>query len=339
MKPYPLVFKPILKQKVWGGRRLARFGKPLPPGAAIGESWELADLPQSIPDGRSVVTNGPLAGRTLHEVIGDHEQHIMGAATLTDESGFPLLIKFLDACENLSVQVHPSEDYVRKHPQTHLKSEAWVIIAAEPGAVIYRGVKPHVTAEQFAAHIERGEVADDLIAVPVKTGECWYLPSGTCHALGAGIMVAEIQTPSDTTFRVYDWGRTGRELHVSQALACIRFGEPAEEAESPGLPVQAAGMKTTPLLKTGHFVIERLEAFTVAVLPVVTSGLPVVWMILNGGARVAASHGSSDSIDVDLPIGTTALMPAGLEDTVARLAPETSVLRITLPSPMEGLIA
>ncbi len=339
MKPYPLVFKPILKPKVWGGHRLAQLGKSLPPQATIGESWELADLPQTIPDGRSVITNGPLAGRTLHEVIGDHEQHIMGAATLTDESGFPLLIKFLDACENLSVQVHPREDYVRKHPQTHLKSEAWVIIAAEPGAVIYRGVKRHVTAEQFAAHIERGEVADDLIAVPVKTGECWYLPSGTCHALGAGIVVAEIQTPSDTTFRVYDWGRTGRELHVSQALACIHFGDPAEEIEPPGLPVEAAGMKTTPLLKTKRFVIERLEAFTDAVLPVVTSGLPVVWMILVGRAQVAASDGSSDSIDVDLPIGTTALMPAALENTVARLAPETSMLRITLPSPMEGLIA
>ncbi len=339
MKPYPLVFKPILKQKVWGGRRLAQLGKPLPPEATIGESWELADLPQTIPDGRSVITNGPLAGRTLHEVIGDHKQPVMGAATLTDESGFPLLIKFLDACENLSVQVHPSDDYVRKNPQTHLKSEAWVVIAAEPGAVIYRGVKPQVTAEQFAAHIETGKVVDDLIAVPVKTGECWYLPSGTCHALGAGIMVAEIQTPSDTTFRVYDWGRTGRELHVSQALACIHFGEQTEETDPPGLPVQAAGMKTTPLLKTKRFVIERLEAFTDAVLPVVTSGLPVVWMILNGRAQVAAYHGSSDSIDVDLPIGTTALMPAALENTVARLAPETSMLRITLPSPVEGLIA
>jgi len=163
MKPYPLVFRPILKEKVWGGRRLAQLGKSLAPEATIGESWELADLPQTIPDGRSVISNGPLAGRTLHEVIGEHEQQIMGAAALTDERGFPLLIKFLDARENLSVQVHPSEDYVRKHPQAHLKSEAWVIVATEPGAVIYRGVKPEVTAEQFAAHIETGDAVNAVI--------------------------------------------------------------------------------------------------------------------------------------------------------------------------------
>ncbi len=339
MKPYPLTFDPILKQKVWGGRYLAQLGKSLPPDATIGESWELADLSASIPDGRSVITNGPLAGRTLHEAIGQHQQRIMGAGSLTSEGGFPLLIKFLDAREDLSVQVHPSEEYVRDHPQSQLKSEAWVVIAAEPGATIYRGVKPEVTAEQFAAHIDSGAVADDLIAVPAKIGDCHYLPSGTCHALGAGIVVAEIQTPSDTTFRVYDWGRTGRELHVAQALKCIHFGEPAEEAADPPLPIEAAGMRTIPLLKTQHFVVERIEALTQAILPVVTSGLPVVWMILSGRARITAFPASADCSEVDLPIGTTALMPAALENAVAQLAGETSLLRVTLPSPMEGLIA
>ena len=339
MKPYPLTFDPILKPKVWGGRFLAQLGKSLPAEVTIGESWELADLPASIPQGRSVITNGPLAGRSLHEAIDQHEQQIMGAGSLTSEGGFPLLIKFLDAREDLSVQVHPSEDYVRKHPESHLKSEAWVVIAAEPGATIYRGVKPEVTAEQFAAHIDSGTVADDLITVPAKIGECHYLPSGTCHALGAGIVVAEIQTPSDTTFRVYDWGRTGRELHVAQALQCIRFGEPAEEAAELPSAIEAAGMRTIPLLKTQHFVVERIEALTHAILPIVTSGLPVVWMILSGRARITAFAASADSTEVDLPIGTTVLMPAALENAVAQLAGETSLLRVTLPSPMEGLIA
>ena len=339
MKPYPLIFDPILKEKVWGGRFLAQLGKSLPGEVAIGESWELADLPASIPQGRSVISNGPLAGQSLNEAIGQHEQQIMGAARLTGEGGFPLLIKFLDAREDLSVQVHPSAEYSRQHPQAHLKSEAWVVIAAEPGAKIYRGVKPDVTAEQFAAHIDSGTVAEDLIAIPAKIGDCHYLPSGTCHALGAGIVVAEIQTPSDTTFRVYDWGRTGRELHVAQALQCIQFGEPAEPSAEPPLPIEAAGMRTVPLLKTRHFVVEQIEAHTDAILPVVTSGLPVVWMILSGRARITTFAASADSTDVDLPIGTTALMPAALEDAVAQMAAQTSLLRITLPSPMEGLIA
>ena len=339
MKPYPLTFQPILKPKVWGGRFLAQLGKSLPAAGPIGESWELADLPTSIPEGRSVITNGPLAGRSLHEAIEQDQQQIMGAGSLSSDGGFPLLIKFLDAREDLSVQVHPSEDYVRDHPESHLKSEAWVVIAAEPGATIYRGVKPEVTAEQFAGHIDSGTVADDLIAFPAKIGECHYLPSSTCHALGAGVVVAEIQTPSDTTFRVYDWGRTGRELHVAQALQCILFGEPAEEAAELPLPIEAAGMRTIPLLKTQHFVVERIDALTDAILPVVTSGLPVVWMILSGRARITAFAASADCTEVDLPIGTTALMPAALENAVARLAGETSLLRVTLPSPMEGLIA
>ncbi len=339
MKPYPLIFDPILKPKVWGGRFLAQLGKSLPADATIGESWELADLPSSIPEGRSVIANGSLAGQSLHEAIGQHEQQIMGAGSLTSEGGFPLLIKFLDARENLSVQVHPSADYVREHRQSHLKSEAWVVIAAEPGATIYRGVKPEVTAEQFASHIDSGAVADDLIAVPAKEGDCHYLPSGTCHALGAGIVVAEIQTPSDTTFRVYDWGRRGRELHVAEALKCIQFGEPAEEAAEPASPIEAAGMRTILLLKTEHFVVERIEALTDAILPVVTSGLPVVWMILGGRVRITAFAASADSTEVDLPIGTTALMPAALENALARMVGETSLLRISLPSPMEGLIA
>src|SRR5438105_11357547 len=126
----------------------------------------------------------------------------MDDGKLSAEGGFPLLIKYLDARENLSVQVHPDERYVARHPEAHLKSEAWVVIHAEPGAVIYKGVKPHVKPQDFAEHIRTNQVVDDLIAIEVKVGECHYLPSGTCHALGAGIVVAEIQTPSDTTFRV-----------------------------------------------------------------------------------------------------------------------------------------
>lgn len=229
--PYPLLFEPVLLPKVWGGDRLAAFCKQVPPGARIGESWEVADLAQTSASGaggnavRSVIANGPLRGRTLHDAMELWGNGLLGGAQPID-GGFPLLVKLLDARENLSVQVHPSPAYAATHPGAKLKTECWYILRAEPGSVIYKGVKPGVTREAFAAHIADGSVVSDLVSVPAVVGECHNLPSGTVHALGAGVLVAEVQTPSDTTFRLYDWGRTGRELHVEAALECSDFGPP-----------------------------------------------------------------------------------------------------------------
>ncbi|MHC4209975.1 MAG: type I phosphomannose isomerase catalytic subunit [Planctomycetota bacterium] len=335
MEPYPLVFEPILKEKVWGGRNLADLGKPLPSSTMVGESWELADLPESIEGGRSVIANGPLAGRTLQAAIDAWRPQIMGGAELSAEGGFPLLLKFLDARENLSVQVHPDQAYVDRHPEAHLKSEAWFVVKADRGSVIYKGVKPHVTAEDFARHITTGEVVEDLIAVEVAPGDCHYLPSGTCHALGAGILVAEIQTPSDTTFRVYDWGRTDRQLHVEEALECITFGAAPQAAEAPGVPVEVEGLRTTPRSKTEYFAIEQVEAVADAFYRVETSGMPEVWMMLRGRGRIEAAT----SPPVGLAAGTTVLVPAALAGAEAALDPAAMLLRITLRSPLEGLIA
>jgi mannose-6-phosphate isomerase len=214
--------------KVWGGDRLARFGKNIAKGATIGESWEVADLAATSASGagggsvRSVIANGELQGRTLHDALERWGPRLLGDAKPID-GAFPLLVKFLDARENLSVQVHPSPAFAAVHPGAKLKTECWYILDAEPGSVIYKGVKPGVTPESFARHIQDGTVVDDLVAVPAAVGECHNLPSGTVHALGAGVLVAEVQTPSDTTFRVYDWGRAGRELHIRESLECIDF--------------------------------------------------------------------------------------------------------------------
>jgi len=250
--PYPLLFQPVLMPKVWGGDRLSRFGKNIAPGATIGESWEVADLAATSASGagggsvRSVIANGELAGRTLHDAVELWGSRLLGDAKLI-EGGFPLLVKFLDARENLSVQVHPSPAFAAVHPGAKLKTECWYIMDAEPGSVIYKGVKPGVTREAFARHIEDGTVVNDLVSVPAVVGECHNLPSGTVHALGAGVLVAEVQTPSDTTFRVYDWGRTGRELHVRASLECIDFGPAAP-------PVQLAKGDT---LRTEFFEVSQ----------------------------------------------------------------------------------
>ncbi|MFN3167155.1 MAG: type I phosphomannose isomerase catalytic subunit [Phycisphaeraceae bacterium] len=241
---YPLTFEPIYKEKVWGGRSLEKLGRALPGDKTtrIGESWELADLATTSVSGgggnaeHSVVANGPLAGKTIRELMQTHGEALLGPGVApSSDGGFPLLIKFLDARANLSVQVHPSPEYAAAHRGAHLKSEAWYVIDAAPGAVIYKGLKPGVTEDRLreALRVNTDEAVVPLLnAIEVRAGDCHYLPSGTLHALGAGVLVAEVQTPSDTTFRVYDWGRTDRELHIEQALACIDFGPEEKGRES-----------------------------------------------------------------------------------------------------------
>jgi mannose-6-phosphate isomerase len=351
MEPYPLLFEPILKPKVWGGRALEKLGKKLPPGEMIGESWEVADLPESVTDGRSVIANGELAGMSLHDAIQRHRAMILGefqaqraareaaSGDLQDDL-FPLLIKYLDARENLSVQVHPTPEYVQAHPETHLKSEAWLIVDAEPGSVIYKGIRKDVSSREFAQHIKDGTVVDDLIKVPVRRGDFHYLPSGTCHALGAGVVVAEIQTPSDTTFRVYDWGRdASRELHIEQALECIHFGPQPDNSSRLHKPIEVRGVRTTPLAATEHFEIDRVDSLSMARFEVVSSGLPEIWMMIAGAGRFE----SADRPTVDLHPGTTVLVPAALGSEASgwnlSLARSSWLVRVRLPSPLRGMIA
>lgn len=350
---YPLKFEPIYKEKVWGGRTLESLGRTLPGDetAQIGESWELVDLSETSVSGggggqeRSAITNGPLAGRTLHEVIQQYGPTLLGRLSLTPSGGFPLLVKFLDARQNLSVQVHPSVEYVQAHPEAHLKSEAWYIVDADPNAVIYKGVQKGVTAQQFREAIEANTVEQFMIKVPVKAGDCHYLPSGTCHALGAGVLVAEVQTPSDTTFRVFDWGRTGRELHIDAALQCIHFG-PADvqhyEQRS-----HIAGMFTTVtrLVTCEHFRIEKVRMVE-GYQQEIPYDQPAVWMVLEGGGRITQGDGTTSSagggnpgFPVSFEPGQTLLMPAGMSDAHVSLDQNTVWLEITFPQAMAQQIA
>ncbi len=236
MKFYPLKSVPVFKQRIWGGRKLRDvFGKELPAGQKIGESWEIADLPE----GQSTVANGEFAGRTLGSVVREHTQAITGMADFPEH--FPLLVKLLDAQDVLSVQVHPDPATCRRMGKGEPKTECWYILAAEPGAVIYKGLARPVTRTQFAQAIENGTVADLLAKIPVHAGECHFLPAGTAHAIGAGLLIAEVQTPSDTTYRVFDWNRVGddgkpRPLHIAEALESIHF-----DAVGAALPVTTSG--------------------------------------------------------------------------------------------------
>lgn len=334
----PLLFEPILKHRAWGGDRLRKLGKRVPIGGRIGESWELADLPDGVADGRSHVACGAWSGMTLREVLADHGDAILGAASRSAEGGFPLLVKFLDAHEHLSVQVHPDAAYAARHPGAHLKTEAWVILEAQAGAMLYRGVRPDVTREEFFADLEAIDgpgVVRHLVAVPVHRGDCIYLPSGICHALGAGIVAAEVQTPSDTTFRVFDWDRRDpqRPLHLEQARACMRFGGDQEDG-IPGVvrhsdaPTRTApGLLARRLCQTPLFSLEWIDGMPNSQLAIACNGLPLVWSVVEGSAELRGPDGRA----LRLRTGDTALLPATLTGWTARIVDRTTLLQTAIP--------
>jgi mannose-6-phosphate isomerase len=312
---YPLKFRPIFKQRIWGGRKLREvFGKELPARQRIGESWELADLPED----KSVIANGALAGQTIHRVIEEHAKEIMGDANF--KGGFPLLIKLLDCQEILSVQVHPDAETCRRMGKGEPKTECWYIIAAKPGAVIYKGLKKGVTRRQFGEAIKKGSVEELLMKVEVRPGECHFLPAGTPHSIGPGLLIAEIQTPSDTTYRVFDWNRVdkdgkARQLHIEEAMESINFGQDAET-----LPVTTIGR----LADCEHFKVDKGHQARNCEL-LLSPGKMKTLVILAGFGTICG-HGC---VPVEFKAGDTLLIPAAYQGAV-RFAGETEYLTVTI---------
>ena len=345
MRTYPLKSAPVFKSRIWGGRKIEEvFGKPLPPGEKIGESWEIADLPE----GQSTIANGPLAGQTLGEVVRGHAQELAGtpdgtpgfvsrASRPRSEGGtpstqrgqdgretclerFPLLVKFLDAQDVLSVQVHPDAETCRRTGKGDPKTECWYAIEAEPGAVIYKGFKQAVTREQFARAIQDGTVADLLAAVPVKAGECHFIPAGTVHSLGAGLLIAEVQTPSDTTYRVFDWNRVEdsgrpRPLHVAEALESIHFDVTPDK-----LPVTTVGR----LVDCEFFRVDKGHQARHGEL-FLSQGCLRVLIFLTGGGTIL----SREAEPVEFKAGDSLVIPAAFEGA-ARFAQDTEYLTVTI---------
>jgi len=335
---YPLKFQPRFVEKMWGGRQIeSSLGKKLPGEKPIGESWEIYDFPPGVVDGSgqwvsAAVSNGPLAGRTLHQLVQQFGKDLHGSVPLVGASQFPILIKYLDAREDLSVQVHPDETCAAAHAGAHLKSEAWYIVSHEPGAKLYKGLVPGTSREQFRQAIQAGTVEQHIKTIPVKDGQCYYLPSGTIHALGAGILVAEVQTPSDTTFRVYDFNRvdpsTGklRTLHVDQALDCIDFSG-KESPEQPRSHVAGYFTTVSKLVSCPYFTIEKVR-MTEGVEEPVPYDEPVVWMMLDGSAEVRA-----DGVREVTKIGKgdTVLLPAGMKNPIIKTTNDCVWLEVTFP--------
>ena len=217
----PLVFTPLYRRYLWGGRRFATsLGRDLPPGDDFAESWELVDRG----DDQSVVAHGPFAGVTLGRLMRERGDALYGPRS---PASFPLLFKFLDARRDLSVQVHPDDvRAARLEPPDRGKTEAWYVVDAVPGSRIYAGLRPGIDAHSLAAAVRDGSCADVLHSFEPRAGDSVFIPAGTVHALGAGLLVAEIQQASDVTYRLFDWNRVGadgraRPLHVEAGLEAV----------------------------------------------------------------------------------------------------------------------
>ncbi len=254
---YPLKFKPVYKDYVWGGRGFEKLGRKLPDGI-VAESWEVS----CHRNGVSIVSNGALAGSSLPDMLGLYGRELIGSSLPDrDVEKFPLLVKLIDADKNLSVQVHPGDEYAQAHEDGEYgKNEMWYIISAKPGARLVYDVRPGTTREGFAAAVRENKVEECLNSIEVSPGDAVYIPSGLVHAIGQGIMLAEVQQNSDTTYRVYDYGRTDRQLHIDKALDVIDFGSAGRRGRYTGLKTSLGGTSTrTIAVACGYFAVEAWD--------------------------------------------------------------------------------
>jgi mannose-6-phosphate isomerase len=305
---HPLTFEPIFQERIWGGRKLETlYGKKLPPGKIIGESWEISDRA----DANSVVANGPLAGRSLASLMATDREGIMGRAR-SPEGRFPLLIKLLDAQDNLSLQVHPPQ-HLAADLGGCAKTEMWFVSAAEPGALLYAGLRRGVTRDEFANKTRAGTVAECFHQLPVREGDSLFLPSGRVHALGKGLVIFEIQQNSDTTYRVFDWNRVDasgkpRQLHVEESLKCIDFDDFEPSLTNGTFQTHSSGARTRPLARHALFAVDALELAANADYREEIAEPRVIGVV---SGTIEIPHPSNT---LTLRDGQFALIPAGLKE-------------------------
>ena len=328
---YPLTFDPIYKERVWGGRNLERlYQKKLPPHVPVGESWEITDRPEGV----SVIANGPLAGKDLRWLMEHHAEELLGPAN-SQGGRFPLLVKILDAREKLSLQVHPPAQ-VAGRLGGEPKTELWYVADAQPGAELYVGLRRGVARAEFQHKITDGTVADCFHRVPVKPGDVMVLPSGRVHAIGAGIVIFEIQENSDTTYRVFDWNRPGldgqpRALHVEQSLESIDFSD-FEPALTKGEPRTEEGeeFQSRDLVKGPPFTVEEVVDRRSSQISNRHPHLRIIG-VLEG--HLTIQHANEE---IKLRPGQFCLKPAGVERITLNFRPPVRFLQIGLDAERRG---
>ncbi len=328
--PYPIRFQPHFRDYLWGGRNLEdTLGKPIPAQGVWAESWEIIDHPEH----QSTVANGPFEGDTLRDLTKAQPEWVFGPHAKADDGlrQLPLLLKYLDCQRVLSVQVHPNDAYAQTMATPDLgKTEAWYIVAAEPGAKLYAGLRPGVNESELRSAVASGELEDCLHVIEPNAGDCVFIPAGTVHALGAGLLVAEIQQASNTTFRLFDWNRVGtdgkpRPLHVEQAMEVIDFQAGPRPVQTPESTNQAGRER---LVSCDKFVLDRI--------------LPDAQLALAGDGRMhllTAPYGDvqlqweskTGAESTRLEKGQSVLLPATMPTTQAHVGPQGILLDMYLP--------
>jgi mannose-6-phosphate isomerase len=317
-----LRFQPLFRRYLWGGRRLAtELGKPIGEGHDYAESWEVVDHGAD----QSIVIAGPLAGSSLHELVEAHGPELLGSQP-DPPTSFPLLMKLLDCNRTLSVQVHPDDEQAAKLTPPDLgKTEAWVVLATRRGSKVYAGLREGVTRAQLAAAASTGEVEELLHWFKPKTGDCVFIPAGAVHALGAGLLIAEIQQASDTTYRLFDWNRVDadgqpRPLHISESLETIDFGR------GPIMPQQAVKIADDRerLVECDKFVMDRCT--TTQPLRLGGDGRFHLLAVIGGAVEVAR-----DPAGRALARGESGLLPAAAGPAEVRPLGNAALLDIYLP--------
>lgn len=318
MKLYPLVFEPILQDRIWGGTKLKTdLGKTNLPTDTTGESWELSDVKGNV----SVVANGDYKGQNLAGLLEQFPAEILGYKVY-EKFGkeFPLLFKFLDARDDLSIQVHPNDELAKKRHNSFGKTEMWYVMQADEGARIIVGFKHKSSPEEYLEHLENKSLIEILNEVPVKKGDVFFLETGTIHAIGAGIVIAEIQQTSDITYRIYDWDRVdaqgnSRELHVELALDAMNYNTTETQKHYTKLENQVNVMVDCPYFTTSYLPLKGSTAVS-------KEGSSFTVYICTEGEFAIEANGEKH----DFKKGDTVLIPASLK--VYILSGEATLLEI-----------
>lgn len=321
---YPLLFEPVYKDYIWGGKRIAEKLNRQTGTIICAESWEIADRPE----GMSIVTNGPLAGTSLRHLCAEMGASLLGNAAGSD--AFPLLIKIIDAEQKLSLQVHPDENSATAC-QGEPKTEMWYVLDAKPGARVFAGLKPGITSQSFKLLLEQKRLEEALFSLSIQPGDTIFVPGGRLHAIGEGCMMLEIQQNSNTTYRVYDWDRTGtdgkpRELHVEQAFKAIHWNDNSPEIIKPEKMSEETGNTIWKLLNCPYFYAERLNLTKPLLVEKDAQTFHALFTV-NGRIMI---EGNGTTITIDP--GTSCLIPAGMKTYTLNPAEKEAVLIRILPT-------
>jgi len=309
MLNYPIKFYPILKEKIWGGNKIISQLHKKSALKNVGESWELSDVENNV----SVVSNGKLEGKTLRELLGTYKNELVGENNYERfGNNFPLLIKFIDAKEDLSVQVHPNNELAKIRHNSFGKTEMWYIMQADSGSKLVVGFSKEITPEQYVGYLKEKKITSVLNYEKVKAGDAFLIEPGTVHTIGAGILLAEIQQTSDITYRIYDWDRADdkgnlRELHTDLAIDAINFSDKIAAKHYYHTYINALNT----IVKCPYFTTNFIHVVGEKELDYAETDSFVIFMCVKGNATI-----SIDEYSENLDFGETVLIPATVEKVI-----------------------